>query len=574
MDRATRPGPLVVAGADTLLLQLDHPEADAARRAVARFAQLERSPGQVETYRLTDLGLWNAKAAGLDHPAVLDAIHRHGSGPVPQTMAARIGEAMDRFGPITIESVDPEGPDGLRPLDGPAGPEGGDPPGQVLVLRTETAELLDELLDDAELAALVGRRLAPDIVAIEATARGPVKLALTRLRRPADDRAALRPGRPLDVDLRPETELRAYQREAVDAWLPSGTGVIVLPCGAGKTVTALAALAEVATTTLILTTGGAAMAQWEREIARFTTVPADDVGRFGGGQRSVRPLTLATYQMLATRRDGRYRNLELIGDEHDWGLVVYDEVHLLPSAVFGLTAGIQARRRLGLTATLVREDGREADVFTLIGPRRYDVPWSDLELQGWIAPARCVEIRVVADDAERMAHARASGQAKARVAAGVAAKLDVVGALLDRHRGEPTLIVGTYLEGLTAVAERHDLPLVTGETPDRTRLDLFDRLRRGDLPALAVSKVGNYSLDLPEVSVAIQVSGTFGSRQEEAQRLGRILRPKADGRQASFYTLVARDTVEQEHASRRQRFLAEQGYHYEIVDADELLDGG
>ncbi len=547
MPTANGAGPLVAAGTDTLLLQLDHPEAEACRRSLARFAQLERSPGLVETYRLTDLGLWNAKASGLDHGAVLATIEGNGSGPVPHTMASRIVETMDRFGPVTVE----DGGDGL-------------------VLRAHSAELLRELLDDPELSSLVGHPTDETTVPIDGTVRGRVKLALTRLRRPADDRAALRPGEPIDIGLRTETELRPYQCDAVAAWLPSGTGVIVLPCGAGKTLTALAALAEVGTTTLILTTGGSSMTQWERELARFTTIANDDIGRYGAGRRQVRPVTLATYQMLATRRDGAYHNLELV-EEHDWGLVIYDEVHLLPSAVFGLTAGIQARRRLGLTATLVREDGREADVFTLIGPRRYDVPWSDLELQGWIAPARCVEVRVVANDDERMAHAKASGQAKAKVAAGITAKLDVVEALLERHRGEPTLIIGTYLDGLTAVAEANDLPLITGKTPDRTRLELFDRLRRGELEALVVSKVGNYSLDLPEVSVAIQVSGTFGSRQEEAQRLGRILRPKADGRQASFYTLVARDTVEQEHAARRQRFLAEQGYHYEIVDADDLV---
>ncbi len=543
--------PLVVAGVDTLLLQADHPEADECRRQLTRFAQLERAPGLVDTYRLTDLGLWNAKASGVEAEAVLATIERFGPGPVPRTMADGIVEAMARFGALTLEGAG----------------EGGT--GKSLVLRADDGDLLDRLLDDPEFAELTGGRLDATTVAVDPTRRGPLKLALTRLRWPVDDRAALRPGHPIDIELRPTTDLRPYQRRAVDSWLGAGTGVIVLPCGAGKTVTALAAAAEVGMTTLILTTGGASMTQWERELERFTTVDQADVGRYGAGRREVRPITLATYQMLATRRDGRFRNLELI-DDHDWGLVVYDEVHLLPSAVFGLTAGIQARRRLGLTATLVREDGRESDVFTLIGPRRYDVPWSDLELEGWIAPARCVEVRVVPDDAERMAHARATGQARARVAAGVAAKLDVVRTLLARHEAEPTLIIGTYLEGLTAVAEASDVPLVTGDTPERARLDLFDRLRRGDLQTLALSKVGNYSLDLPEVSVAIQVSGTFGSRQEEAQRLGRLLRPKADGRQANFYTLVARDTVEQEHAARRQRFLAEQGYHYEIVDAADL----
>ncbi len=545
-------GPLVAAGGDTLLLQLDHPDADDARRALTRFAHLERAPGLVDTYRLTDLGLWNAKAAGLDAGTVLDTIEAHSGAPVPRVMVERIAESMDRFGPVRLDDGEAAGGAAAR-----------------LLLSTDTAELLDELLGDPAVVERVGTRLDATTASVDPIDRGPLKLALTRLRWPADDRAGLHPGSPLALDLEPETELRPYQRQAVESWLGAGTGVIVLPCGAGKTVTALAAVAETSTTTLILTTGAASMTQWERELERFTTVSADDVGRYGGGRRQVRPITLATYQMLATRRNGEFRNLALI-DDHDWGLVIYDEVHLLPSAVFGLTAGIQARRRLGLTATLVREDGREADVFTLIGPRRFDVPWTDLELQGWIAPARCTEVRVVPDADERMDHARATGAARARVAAGVRAKLDVVETLLERHRDEPTLVIGTYLDGLTEIADRHGLPLVTGETPESARGELFDGLRRGAIDTLVLSKVGNYSLDLPEVSVAIQVSGTFGSRQEEAQRLGRLLRPKADGRQASFYTVVARDTVEQEHSAHRQRFLSEQGYHYEIVDAADL----
>ena len=555
-------GPLLAAGADTLLLHLDHPEAPACRRSLATFAQLERSPGLVDTYRLTDLGLWQARAAGVETSEVLTTLADQLAGPIPGAMIDRITETMDRFGPLRLES------DHREPEPDPAAPVSTDREPSLL-LRADDPELLDELLGDDGVAPLLGPRRDPWTVTVAATDRGPLKLALTERRRPVDDRAALRSGGSIDLELRPDTELRPYQADAVEAWLGAGTGVVVLPCGAGKTLTALAAAAEIGTTTLILTTGAASMTQWERELGRFTTATPDQIGRYGGGQREVRPITLATYQMLATRREGRYRNLELI-EGHDWGLVIYDEVHLLPSAVFGLTAGIQARRRLGLTATLVREDGREADVFTLIGPRRYDVPWSDLELQGWIAPARCTEVRVVASDAERMAHATATGAARARVAAGVTAKLDVVARLLERHRGEPTLVIGTFLDGLTEVAEVNGLPLVTGATGEAARLEAFDALRRGDLTALAVSKVGNYSLDLPEVSVAIQVSGTFGSRQEEAQRLGRLLRPKVDGRPAHFYSIVARDTVEQEHSARRQRFLAEQGYHYEIVDADDL----
>lgn len=541
------PAPLLVAGTDTLLLRLDHPDADQCRRALTRFAQLERAPGLIDTYRLTDLGLWNAKVAGTEADEVLATLAHQTGRPLPRATADLIVDTMARYGPVRLES-----------------PSEGDD----LVLVTDDDELLQTLLDDDEISGLV-TQTSPTTATVATTDRGRLKLALTRLRHPADDRAALSPGEPLLFDLRPETELRSYQRDAVEAWIGAGTGVVVLPCGAGKTVTALAAAARVSTRTLILTTGAASMTQWERELLRFTTIEESSIGRFGGGKRRIAPITLATYQMLATRRQGRYQNLDLV-EQHDWGLIIYDEVHLLPTAVFGLTASIQARRRLGLTATLVREDGREADVFTLIGPKRYDVPWVDLELQGWIAPARCVEIRVVASDAERMAHARAEGPARAQIAAGTGAKVDLVGALLGRHRGEPTIVIGSYLDGLREVAERHELPLVTGQTPEAARQDLFDRFRRGELTTLALSKVGNYSLDLPEASVAIQISGTFGSRQEEAQRLGRLLRPKSDGRQATFYTLVTRDTVEQEHSGRRHRFLTEQGYHYEIVDAEDL----
>ena len=374
---------------------------------------------------------------------------------------------------------------------------------------------------------------------------------------------------PFELRLRDELILRPYQRQAVESWLPSGTGVIVLPCGAGKTATGIAAAAEVGANTLILVTGEASLHQWQSELCRFTQINPDDIGVYAARRKEVKPITIATYHVMSTKREGRLRHLDLI-EEGDWGLIIYDEVHLLPSAVFQLTAGIQSRRRLGLTATLVREDGRQGDVFSLVGPKRFDVPWRDLELQGWLAPATCTEVRVVASDAERLAHAKATGQGKARVAATVEAKAEMVAKLLARHRGEAALVIGTYLEGLDELADSLGAPLVTGATSSAERLARFDDLRKGRLDVLVVSKVANFSLDLPEVSVAVQVSGTFGSRQEEAQRLGRILRPKANGRQAHFYTIVARDTVEQEYAKRRQLFLAEQGYGYEIIDGTDL----
>ena len=572
MTEPPGPGPLLVPSADTLLLQLAHPEAEACRAELAAFAELERSPDHLHTFRLTDLGLWNAGAAGLDAERVIDVLDRYSVAPVPHATQVAVSDAMSRFGRVTIEGVpgvkigpalaSGEEPDiGVNPESGSAA--------AGLVVRTDSPQLLEELISDPTVAGLVTERLGPEVLALPAINRGRLKQALVRLRWPADDLAAVSPGLPFEIPLLDHLELRPYQRQAVDSWLPTGNGVIVLPCGAGKTVTAIAAAAAIGAQTLILVTGDLALRQWQRELARFTAVSPDDVGVYNARRKDIKPITIATYHVMAIRRKGQFRHLDLI-QGGDWGLVIYDEVHLLPSAVFQMTAGIQSRRRLGLTATLIREDGRQADVFSLVGPKRFDVPWRDLELQGWLAPVTCTEVRVIPTEAERLAHARATGQGKARIAARLEAKTDVVVKLLGRHRGEPAIVIGTYLEGLGPLAERLGAPLVTGATPGAERLQLFDDLRQGRLPVLVVSKVANFSLDLPDVSVAVQVSGTFGSRQEEAQRLGRILRPKADGRPAHFYTVVGRDTVEQEYAQRRQIFLAEQGYAYEIVNGNDV----
>ena len=545
-------GPLLLPSADTLLLQLAHAEAEACRAELAAFAELEKSPDHLHTYRLTDIGLWNARAAGLEPEAVIDVLTRYGRGPIPHAMARAITDSMDRFGRITIEG---------RP-DRTASDE--------LIVRVDDSALLDELAFDKSIARLLGRRLDPYTAALDPADRGGLKQLLVAARLPADDQASLSPGLPFAMSLEDDLELRPYQRQAVDGWLPSGTGVIVLPCGAGKTVTGIAAAAAVGARTLVLVTGEASMRQWHDELLRFTDIEPDQIGLYAARTKTVGPVTLATYHVMTARKDGNFRHLDLL-QRSDWGLVIYDEVHLLPSAVFQMTAGIQSRRRLGLTATLIREDGREGDVFSLVGPKRFDVPWRELELQGWLAPAVCTEVRIVPTEEERLAHASASAKERPRVAASIGAKGPVVEALVERHNGEPALVIGTYLDGLHELAERLDAPIVTGATPSAERLRLFDAMRAGDLPTLVVSKVANFSLDLPEVSVAVQVSGTFGSRQEEAQRLGRILRPKADGRQAHFYSIVAQDTVEQTYAQRRQRFLAEQGYGYGIVDGADVL---
>ena len=356
----------------------------------------------------------------------------------------------------------------------------------------------------------------------------------------------------------------------MEAFWAGGSGVVVLPCGAGKTLVGAAAMAEAKATTLILVTNTVAGRQWKRELIARTSLTEEEIGEYSGERKEIRPVTIATYQVLTSRRGGAFTHLDLFG-ARDWGLVIYDEVHLLPAPIFRFTADLQARRRLGLTATLVREDGREGDVFSLIGPKRYDAPWKDIESQGWIAPAECTEVRVTLTDAERMAYATAEAEERYRVAATARTKLPVVQALVDRHPDDQVLVIGAYIDQLHQLGEYLDAPIIQGSTTNKERERLFDAFRSGELRTLVISKVGNFSIDLPEAAVAIQVSGTFGSRQEEAQRLGRVLRPKADGRQAHFYTVVSRDTIDTEYAAHRQRFLAEQGYAYTIVDADDVL---
>ncbi len=539
-------GPLVVAGADQLLLRTDHPEAERCRAELARFAELVTAPESLHTYALGDIGLWNAASAGLSAESVIDTLLRYSSAPVPHGVLTTVTDTMARFGSLTLR----------RAAEG-------------LVLAGDEPALLDEVLADPAAAALVELRIDSTSALVLDERRGALKQRLVELRHPVDDLAAMSPGLAHPLRLDADLDLRTYQRDAVASWVPSGSGVIVLPCGAGKTVTALAAMASIGAQTLVLTTGQAALDQWRRELLRFTDADPADLGEYSARRKELRPITLTTYQQLATRRRSGVRHLDEV-QAGDWGLVIYDEVHLLPSAVFQLTAGLQSRRRLGLTATLVREDGREADVFALVGPKRFDVPWKDLEAQGWLAPAVCTEIRVTADRTELLAHAHAEPATRPAVAAAVSAKRRVAERLLARHEGEPALVIGTHLDALERVAAELDLPIVTGRTPANEREQRYGELRAGRLPALVVSNVANVSLDLPEVSVAIQLSGSWGSRQEEAQRLGRIVRPKADGRPAHFYALVANDTVEVDLARRRQRFLTEQGYHYDIIDADAI----
>ncbi|WP_300430326.1 DNA repair helicase XPB [uncultured Nocardioides sp.] len=541
-------GPLIVQSDKTLLLEIDHDRAADCRKAIAPFAELERSPEHVHTYRLTPLGLWNARAAGHDAEQVVDTLLEYSRYAVPHSLLVDVAETMARYGRLRLEK---------HPTHG-------------LTLVSNDRPVLEEVLRAKKVAGMLGNRIDDDTVAVHPSERGNLKQALLKLGWPAEDYAGYVDGEahPIELD-ESGWELRDYQRDAAESFWHGGSGVVVLPCGAGKTLVGAAAMAHAQATTLILVTNTVSARQWKDELVRRTSLTEDEIGEYSGAVKEIRPVTIATYQVLTMRRKGVYPHLELL-DARDWGLIVYDEVHLLPAPIFRMTADLQARRRIGLTATLVREDGREGDVFSLIGPKRYDAPWKDIESQGWIAPADCVEVRVTLPEGERLAYATAEPEERYRLASCTHRKVDVVKSLMARHAGQPTLVIGQYIEQLDELAEALDAPVIKGETSVKERQRLFDAFRSGEVRTLVVSKVANFSIDLPDAEVAIQVSGSFGSRQEEAQRLGRLLRPGHDGKVARFYTVVSRDTVDADFAQNRQRFLAEQGYAYRIVDAEDV----
>ena len=552
--------PLIVQTDRTVLLETTHPEYEAARDRLARFAELEKSPEYVHFYKITPVSCWNAAALGERADDVCDWLVRASRFPIVPTVLAQVREWFRRYGL-------------LRLAPGPGG---------RLALRCDEPATLQELCAQPTVAKLV--EVDDDGgVTLAAEARGEVKQALVKLGYPVDDRAGYRQGEALAFALRDAAagrqgfRLRDYQQAAAAAFHAGGSdrggcGVVVLPCGAGKTVVGIASMRLLQTNTLVLTTNTVAVRQWVREILDKTTLTPEQVGEYTGEHKQVRPVTVATYQILTHRKgklDG-FTHLDLF-DQGGFGLIVYDEVHLLPAPVFRATAGIQARRRLGLTATLVREDGRADEVFSLIGPKRYELPWKQLERQGFLAAARCYEVRTPLGEARAQRYAAAGARSQIRIAADNERKEDVVGALLRRHAADRVLVIGQYLEQLQRLATVFSLPLITGQTPNAERDRLYAAFRAGQIKRLLVSKVGNFAIDLPDANVAIEVSGTFGSRQEEAQRLGRVLRPKADGGPASFYTVVSADTREQEFARKRQLFLTEQGFAFEFVQADDLL---
>ena len=543
-------GPLIVQSDKTVLLEIDHEQAQEARTALAPFAELERAPEHVHTYRITPLALWNARAAGHDAEQVMDVLETYSRFPVPQPLLIDIADTMDRYGRLKLIKH----------------------PAHGLVLETTDRAVLTETRRHKKIKPMLGAEIDEDSVVVHPSERGRLKQELLKVGWPAEDLAGYVDGEAHPIELSQEHEewqLRDYQEMAADSFWEGGSGVVVLPCGAGKTMVGAASMAKAKATTLILVTNTVAGRQWKDELVRRTSLTEDEIGEYSGEKKEIRPVTIATYQVVTRKSKGEYRALELF-DSRDWGLIIYDEVHLLPAPVFRMTSDLQSRRRLGLTATLVREDGREGDVFSLIGPKRYDAPWKDIESQGWIAPADCTEVRVQLTEAERMVYATAEQSDKYRLAATTPTKTKVVRKIMDMHPDEPTLIIGAYIDQLEEIAEELDVPVIDGKTGNAKREKLYQQFRDGELKTLVVSKVANFSIDLPGASVAIQISGTFGSRQEEAQRLGRILRPKPDGGGAFFYSIVARDTLDADYAAHRQRFLAEQGYGYRIVDSFDL----
>ncbi len=552
--------PLIVQSDRSVLLTVESPLYHDARDRISRFAELEKSPEHVHFYRITALSIWNAAAAGLSAREMIESLREFSRYDVPRNVEKDIEDYVRRYGLVRLEIVDGS-----------------------MVLRSEDPVIIAEVRRHPLTKPYLLEPLDDRTLRIDPGFRGHVKQAMIKIGYPVEDLAGYVTGDPLTIGLREVAAsgrpfaLRPYQRDSVDVFHADGTvrggsGVVVLPCGAGKTVVGMGVIARVQMKTLVLTTSLVAVRQWRQELIDKTTIDPADIGEYSGEEKNIRPVTLSTYQILTYRR-GKFDPFLHFGlfRENNWGLIIYDEVHLLPAPVFRMTAEIQATRRLGLTATLIREDGREDEVFSLIGPKKFDVPWKVLEKQGWIAEADCTEVRIPIADERRMDYALADQRSKFRIGSENPRKLPVIRALLDRHRGERVLLIGQYLDQLRAVQEDLACHLITGKTPNREREELYGRFRDGDLPVLMVSKVGNFAVDLPEASVLIQISGTFGSRQEEAQRLGRILRPKESGARAHFYTLVTRDTRDQEFAEKRQRFLTEQGYSYEIVDDGRIL---
>lgn len=542
--------PLIVQSDGSILLDVHTAYCDEARLSVALFAELEKSPEHIHTYRVSPLSLWNAASTGISAESILASLDRWSRYPVPDNVRENIIQLVSRFGIVRLKAEDNDS----------------------LLLVVDDSNIRLELENHKRLAGLL-EPCAPGF-RVRLVDRGAVKIELIKLGFPVKDEAPLTAGDPLEFSLKsegatlPAFQIRDYQREAADTFfgkdLPGfGHGTIVMPCGSGKTIVGMAVMALYRTNTLILTTNVAAVHQWIEELFGKTDLGRGSIGEYTGDKKEIKPVTVATYQILTWRRskDEPFPHFSIF-HKRNWGLIIYDEVHLLPAPVFRVTAEIQAIRRLGLTATLIREDGREEDVFTLVGPKRFDVPWKELEEKGWIAEAYCHEIRIDLPDDLKIPYATAGKRGKFRIAAENHRKGGIAVQLIENHPEDSIMVIGQYINQLKILAKELDAPLITGSTPNPERERIYEEFRRGNIKVMVVSKVANFAIDLPEASVAIQVSGSFGSRQEEAQRLGRILRPKE--RNSYFYTIVSRYTTEEVFAANRQKFLTEQGYRYHI----------
>lgn len=573
--------PLIVQGDRSLLLDVHAPLAEECRNALIPFAELEKSPEHLHTYRLTPLSLWNAASAGFSADDAAAVLQKYARYDVPQSVVAWLKETASRFGKIKLI----EGPDIEVPVK-----EGSDKKilEHHLYLVAESLPIFKEIAANHSVKKLLTASLDGDSTApqfsflLKLTDRGTIKQLLLQAGWPVKDEVALIDGEPLDVSLRETTsagkklEIREYQRGAARALVGdkgpgTGFGTIVLPCGAGKTIVGMTIMDLLKTSTLIITTNISAVHQWIDELLDKTTLTADQIAEYSGESKTIKQVTVATYQVLTWRPDkeGPYPHFSIF-HERPWGLIIYDEVHMLPAPVFRVVADLQAVRRVGLTATLVREDGCEGYVFSLVGPKRYDVPWKELERDQWIATAECIEVRIDLPAYKEIDYAVATVREKHKIASMNPDKLPVVSKIIEQHPDDKILVIGQYLQQLDEIVEMLGCPIITGKTPTAERDKIYQDFREGKIRVLVVSKVANFAIDLPDASLAIQVSGTFGSRQEEAQRLGRILRPKE--RKSRFFTLITRSTVEEEFGSNRQKFLAEQGYEYKIVRYDGELN--
>ncbi len=553
--------PVIVQSDKTVFLEVDSPVFEEARDTLCSFAELTKCPEHIHTYVISPLSLWNAASSGLTTEEVINGLKKYSRYPIPANVEVDIREYMNRYGRLVLEKRD-----------------------DYLVLRSEDPMLLDQISNHKKTHSFVEARIDQNTIRVGGEYRGRLKQTLIKIGFPVKDQAGYVEGDSLAMELRDSMVsgdqfiMRDYQRSAISSFYRGGStvggsGVVVLPCGSGKTIIGIGAMVELGKKTLILATNIVALRQWKREIIDKTSLEDDDVGEYSGETKAIKPVTIATYQILTyrTKNTNIFPHLKLF-ESQDWGLIIYDEVHLLPAPIFRITADIQARRRLGLTATLIREDGLESDVFSLIGPKCYDVPWKVLEKQGWIAQAECYEIRTPLPMEHRREYVMSPPRQQYRIASENPVKLEVLESLLKQHVNDRVMIIGQYLRQLRIVASAFKIPLLTGQTPNVEREKLYQQFRTGEISKLVVSKVANFAVDLPDANVAIQISGSFGSRQEEAQRLGRILRPKSDGQIAHFYSIITRDSSEGEFAQKRQRFLTEQGYYYSIRNMENGTD--